>query len=182
MKKIYALSLFFSFALMASAQTFTMNTSLIPGTYNSGGCTGVTDMNNDGLDDIIILDNSFDLSIAYQQTNGSFSVSYFGAVSGEAQWGMCIGDVDNDGHKDIMCGGSYDDVHIVNIDSPSAFEVIDYPWASIFTQGCNLADIDNDGFLDGFLCHDDGHNMILHNSGAGDYTNGQNMMDMVFYP
>jgi hypothetical protein len=182
MKKIYALSLFFSFTLVASAQTFTMNTSLIPGTYNSGGCTGVTDMNNDGLDDIIILDNSYDLSIAYQQTNGSFSVSYFGAVSGEAQWGMCIGDVDNDGHKDIMCGGSYDNVHIVNIDNPSAFEVIDYPWASIFTQGCNLADIDNDGFLDGFLCHDDGHNMILHNNGAGSFTNGQNMMDMVFYP
>jgi hypothetical protein len=139
-------------------------------------------MNNDGLDDIIILDNSRDLSIAYQQADGSFSVSYLGVVSGQAQWGMCIGDVDNDGHKDVMCGGSYDDVHIVNIDGPGIYEVVDYPWASIFTQGCNLADVDNDGFLDGFLCHDDGHNMILHNNGAGDFTNGQNMIDMVFYP
>ena len=182
MKKVYAFSLFFSLALFGSAQTFTMNTSLITNAYNSGGCTGVTDMNNDGLDDMIILDNSFDLSIAYQQTNGSFAISYFGAVSNESQWGMCIGDVDNDGHKDVMCGGSYDDVHVVNIDSPNVFEVMDYPWASIFTQGCNLADIDNDGFLDGFLCHDDGHNMILHNNGATDFTNGQNMMDMVFYP
>jgi hypothetical protein len=95
---------------------------------------------------------------------------------------MCIGDIDNDGHKDVMCGGSYDDVHIVNIDGPGVYEVVDYPWASIFTQGCNLADIDNDGFLDGFLCHDDGHNMILHNNGSGDFTNGQNMIDMVFYP
>ena len=67
MKKIYAFSLFFSLTFVASAQTFTMNSSLIPGTHNSGGCTGVTDMNNDGLDDIVILDNSRDLSIAYQQ-------------------------------------------------------------------------------------------------------------------
>jgi hypothetical protein len=182
MKKIYAFSLFFSFALWGSAQTFTMNTSLITSAYNSGGCTGVADMNNDGLDDIIILDNSRDLSIAYQQADGSFSVSHLGVVSGQSQWGMCIGDVDNDGHKDVMCGGSYDDVHIVNIDGPGVYDVVDYPWASIFTQGCNLADIDNDGFLDGFLCHDDGHNMILHNTGSGDFTNGQNMIDMVFYP
>ncbi|MFN5621519.1 MAG: FG-GAP-like repeat-containing protein [Flavobacteriales bacterium] len=182
MKKIYALSLFSAIAFWGSAQTFTMNNTLVTTAHHSGGCTGVADMNNDGLDDIIILDESTDLSIAYQQADGSFSLSYFGAVSGDSQWGMCIGDVDNDGHKDVMCGGSYDDVHIVNIDGPGSYNVVDYPWASIFTQGCNLADIDNDGYLDGFLCHDDGHNMILHNDGTGDFTNGQNMIDMVFYP
>ena len=182
MKKIYAISLFFSIALLGSAQTFTMNTSLITTSYNSGGCTGVTDMNNDGLDDIVILDNSRDLSIAYQQADGSFSVSYLGAVSGQGQWGMCIGDVDNDGHKDVMCGGSYDDVHIVLIDGPGNYEVVDYAWASIFTQGCNLVDVNNDGLLDGFLCHDDGHNVIMENTGSGSFINGTYMMDMVFYP
>jgi hypothetical protein len=182
MKKIYAFSLFFSVALCSSAQTFTMNTSLITSAYNSGGCTGVTDMNNDGLDDIVILDNSRDLSIAYQQADGSFSVSHLGVVSGQAQWGMCIGDVDNDGHKDVMCGGSYDDVHIVKIDGPGVYEVVDYAWASIFTQGCNLADVNNDGYLDGFLCHDDGHNVIMENTGTGSFTNGTYMIDMVFYP
>jgi hypothetical protein len=182
MKKIYALSLFTSIALWGSAQTFTMDNSLITSAYHSGGCTGVTDMNNDGLDDIVILDQSNDLSIAYQQADGSFSVSHFGSVSNAAQWGMCIGDVDNDGHKDIMCGGAYDDVHIVNIDGPGAYNVVDYPWAAIFTQGCNLADINNDGFLDGFLCHDDGHDVIMENDGTGAFTNGTYMMDMVFYP
>ncbi|MFM7729319.1 MAG: FG-GAP-like repeat-containing protein, partial [Flavobacteriales bacterium] len=91
-------------------------------------------------------------------------------------------DVDNDGHKDIMCGGSYDDVHIVNIDGPGFFQVDDYAWASIFTQGCNLVDVNNDGFLDGFLCHDDGHNMILENDQNGSFINGTYMVDMVFFP
>ncbi len=182
MKKFYALSLFVSMTLWGAAQTFTMNNSLVSPTYNSGGCTGVTDMNNDGLDDIVILDNSRDVSIAYQQADGSFSVSHFGVVSGQSQWGMCVGDIDNDGHKDIMCGGSYDDVHIVNIDGPGIYQVDDYTWANIFTQGCNLADVNNDGFLDGFLCHDDGHNVILENDQTGMFINGTYMMDMVFFP
>jgi len=169
-------------SLSMHAQSFTQNNSLIPATYNSGGCTAVCDMNNDGLDDIVILDNSRDLSIAYQLPGGAFSVSSFGAVSGQSQWGMCVGDVDNDGHKDIMCGGSYDDVHVVNINSSSDYALVDYSWASIFMQGCNLVDINNDGFLDGFACHDDGHNVILLNDGSGQFTNGTSLMDMVFYP
>jgi phenylacetate-coenzyme A ligase PaaK-like adenylate-forming protein len=74
MKKIYALSLFSAIAFWGSAQTFTMNTSLVTTAHHSGGCTGVADMNNDGLDDIIILDESVQLSIAYQQADGSFGV------------------------------------------------------------------------------------------------------------
>jgi len=180
-----AISLFILLSLTffaVSAQSFTQNTSLIPATYNSGGCTGVTDMDNDGLDDIVILDNSRDLSIAYQQVDGSFLISYFGLVSGQSQWGMCIGDVDNDGHKDVMCGGSYDDVHILNIDGPGIYTQTNYAWADIFMQGSNLVDINNDGLLDGFACHDDGHNVILLNEGNGAFSNGTYLIDMVFYP
>jgi hypothetical protein len=182
MKKIYLFLMSVVAVGASNAQTFTNSTGLLPTSYNSGGCTGVVDMNNDGLDDIVILDQSTNLKIAYQQANGSFSVSSFGTVSGGEQWGMCVGDVDNDGHKDVMCGGHYDDVHIVNIDGPGDYVQADYSWASIYMQGCNLADIDNDGWLDGFACHDDGHSAILHNDGTGYMNNGAAMMDLVFYP
>lgn len=183
MKKIYlmALSAILCTSLM-TAQSFTSGSDLIPGTYNSGGCVGVTDMNNDGLDDIIILDQSVDLYVAYQQMDGSFSVSNFGTVSGNGQWGMCVGDVDNDGHKDVMCGGSYDMVHIVDINGPGDYVQVDYAWADIFMQGCNLADINNDGWLDGFACHDDGHSAILQNDGTGHMIDGSALMDLTFYP
>lgn len=182
MKKIYLSVIGVAIACLAGAQSFTNATSMLPANHNSGGCTGVVDMNNDGLDDIVILDQSKALKVAYQQTNGSFSISSFGNVSNENQWGMCVGDVDNDGHKDVMCGGHYDDVHIVDINGPGDFNQADYTWAQIYMQGCNLADIDNDGWLDGFACHDDGHSALLHNNGDGSMSNGAGMIDLVFYP
>jgi hypothetical protein len=182
MRKIYLACMALVTTWTLNAQTFTNSTNLLPGSYNSGGCTGVMDMNNDGLDDIIILDNSTDLKIAYQNANGTFSVSSFGTVSGEAQWGMCVGDVDNDGHKDVMSGGHYDNVHIVNINGVGDYEQIEYSWASVFAQAMNFADINNDGWLDGFVCHDDGHSARLRNTGNGMMEDGSDMMDLMFYP
>lgn len=126
MKKFYLFLMGVVWVGAIQAQSFTNSTSLLPTGYNSGGCTGVVDMNNDGLDDIVILDQSTDLKIAYQQANGTFTVSSFGTVSGTEQWGMCIGDVDNDGHKDVLSGGYYDDVHIVDINGPGDFSQDDY--------------------------------------------------------
>jgi hypothetical protein len=182
MKKIYLSFLGLAIAGMAAAQSFTNASSMIPDTHNSAGCTGVVDMDNDGLDDIVILDQSKNLRIAYQQMDGSFTLSDFGTVSGENQWGMSVGDIDNDGHKDVMCGGHYDDVHVVDINGPGDYEQTDYGWAQVYFQGSSLGDIDNDGWIDGFVCHDDGHNAILHNNGDGSMSNGAGMIDMVFYP
>jgi len=182
MKKLYISAVMMAGTTMAMAQSFTENSSLLTGSYHSGGVTAVTDMNNDGLDDIVIMDQSKNLNIAYQQSNGTFSVSSFGTVASGSQWGMCIGDIDNDGHKDVLSGGYYDDVHIVNINGPGSYAQSDYAWANIFAQGSNFADIDNDGWLDAFVCHDDGHSAILHNDGTGFMTNGASMMDLVFYP
>lgn len=180
MRKLYS---FFSALLISSSllsQTFSVGT--LPGSFNSGNCTGVSDMNNDGLDDIIILDQSKNLKIAYQQANGDFTLHSFGTVSGDSQWGMAIGDVDNDGHKDVICGGHYDQVHYINIDGPGDYVQTNLDWANIYTQGTSLGDIDNDGWLDGFVCHDDGHSAILHNTGTGSFQNGSELIDLVFAP
>jgi hypothetical protein len=104
-------------ALGAQAQTFTNISSSLPGTYNSGNCVGFTDMDNDGLDDLVVLHLSKDLRVLYQQPDGSFSEVAYGAVSTANQWGMTVADFDNNGHKDVFCGGSYDGVHVKRIES-----------------------------------------------------------------
>ena len=182
MKKIYSIAVLALFTTSLMAQSFTMNNSLLPSSYHSGGCTGVTDMDGDGLDDIIVLDESKNLYVLYQQNDGSFDAYSCGTVSGEEQWGMCAGDVDNDGHVDVLCGGYYDNVHVINIDGPGDYTQEDYAWADIFMQGCNLVDINNDGWLDGFACHDDGHSALLRNTGDGTMENGADMIDLTFHP
>jgi len=183
MKALYTAGfLAFFMASTAWGQTFTNSSNLLSQSFTSGGVTGVTDMNNDDLDDLVIMDESENLYLAYQQSDGSFVVEFITSVSNNGQWGMCVGDMDNDGHKDVMCGGSYDGVHIVNINSPSDFTLTDPQNTEIFMQACNFADIDNDGWLDGFACHDDGPSHRFRNNGSGSFINGNDLFDYMVYP
>ena len=69
-------------------------------------------MDNDGLDDIVVLDQSKTVKVLYQDASGGFTEVDYGNVSNSNQWGMTIGDYDNDGHKDVFAGGAYDGVHV----------------------------------------------------------------------
>ena len=128
-----------------SGQTFTTATATRPGTYRSGNCVGFTDMDNDGLDDIVVLDQSKTVRVLYQSADGSFTAVNYGNVSNSNQWGMVIADYDNDGHKDVFSGGSYDGVHVKHIDGIGSSTDEQLGSGQMFMQACNFADIDNDG-------------------------------------
>lgn len=148
------------------AQTFTPQTGVLPGSYNSGGCVGVTDMNNDGSDDIILLDGSNHLKVLYQLP-GAFVEEDYGVLSSAEQWGFTVGDLNNDGHNDVVSGGSYDGVHMVSIGGMGDSEEIGLANGSMFMQDCNMHDVDNDGYLDFFACHDHATSRIWQNDGSG---------------
>lgn len=162
------------------AQSFTNSSALVGATFNSGGCVGVTDMNDDGLDDIIVLHNSRFLRIMYQTENG-FSLSELNTVSGSSQWGMAIGDIANDGHRDVLCGGNFDGTHFVQITEEGQSTLTNLANGSLFMQGCNVVDIDNDGHLDFFACHDVGLSRIWQNDGNGILNPGNNLIDLTDY-
>ncbi|MEO0405607.1 MAG: VCBS repeat-containing protein, partial [Bacteroidota bacterium] len=165
MKKFYLSALGVFACFLSFSQSFTNSNTLLPNDYNSGGCLGVVDMDNDGFDDIILLDNSNELKVLYQTENGFDEMGY-GTVSGASQWGMAIGDCNNDGHADVFCGGSYDGVRIVNISEPGVYTQNELNNGSMFMQGANLMDIDADGDLDAFGCHDDATERIWVNDGG----------------
>jgi len=171
MKKLYVLALALVSFASASAQTFTAGT--LPGSFYSGGVTGVWDMNNDGLNDIVVMDQSKTLRILYQQSNGSFTQVNAGTQLGSSQWGMTVGDIDNDGYGDVISGGGYDNLHVYNIDAAGTAVETTLP-VGIFTQACTLGDMDNDGWLDFFACHDDGASNMWRNDGAGNMVHQAN--------
>jgi glutamine amidotransferase-like uncharacterized protein len=182
MKALFAAGILALCSVTTVWSQFTNSSSLLTQTFNSGGVTGVTDLNNDGLDDLVIMHQSRNLYVGYQQPDGSFDFHFIAAVSQDSQWGMCVGDIDNDGHKDVMCGGSYDDVKVVNINSPTDLEVLTPQNVGIFMQACNFGDINNDGWLDGFACHDDGASHRFRNNGSGSFINGNDLFDYNVYP
>ena len=75
MLKNYALA---AAALLIAAHgfaqpSFTDGTTILGHVAHSGGCMAVTDMDDDGLDDVIQLDNSKHVHVLYQETDGSFT-------------------------------------------------------------------------------------------------------------
>jgi len=169
-----------AFAGLTQAQSFSNASSLLPNDYNSGNCVGFTDMNNDGYDDIVVLDQSKTIKVLYQDGAGTFEEFDYGDVSSNNQWGMTIGDYDNDGHKDIFAGGAYDGVHVKHIDAVGVFSDFDLDNGYMFMQACNFADIDGDGQLDAFGCHDDALSRMWRGNGTAlDYD--QELIDLTSY-
>lgn len=137
---------------------------------SSGVAIAIADMNSDGFDDIVRLGNTDALEIEYQQPDGSFAHFIYGNLPGDA-WGMAIGDIDRNGYPDIFAGGAYDGLKILFAnDTGDDFDFTMMMNPSVFTQCVNFADIDNNGTLDLFVCHDDGLSAPLNNDGAGNFT------------
>lgn len=120
-------------SLQGAAQPqFTNGTAMLAHAASSGGCMAVTDMDGDGLDDVVQLDNSRHVYVLYQEADGSFTAVDHGAVSSSSQWGWAMADLDNDGHKDICSAGNFDGVHLLKITARGSFSLINLNGPSIF--------------------------------------------------
>jgi hypothetical protein len=163
------LTLLFLAPALTFGQTFTLSTGILSDqSAHSGGCVGIADMDGDGYDDLILLDQSKHLYIDYQNANGTFNSYDMGVASSSSQWGMAAGDVDNDGHKDFLSGGNGDGVHLLRISGRGqASSWTNLNNGTMFMQCANMADINNDGWLDAFGCHDTNAPRIWLNNGAG---------------
>lgn len=146
----------------------------------SGAPMAVVDMNGDGLDDIVRLDDTEDLVIDYQTgSNMAFSGYSYGPTFG-SQWSICVADVDGNGYNDILTGGAYNGLKLLKANATGTdytLEVINI--LPIFLQGSNFADINNDGNIDIFACHDDGVSQAYRNNGSGGFTYDPEMIDPV---
>lgn len=180
MKKLILFTFTFVLTTGAFSQfTFSNGTSYLPTSFVLGEHPiAITDFNGDGFDDIVVLD---DFIIFFQgPDSGMFTELDLGYSDGSSAWGMCAGDFDNDGYTDILYGGSFNGLSVVK---RSAF--INYYTRTnhdesdfmIFLQGVNFADIDNDGFLDIFACHDVGPSRVYLGDGAGGFERNTEIID-----
>ncbi len=133
---------------------------------NSEFPIGIADLNDDGLDDIIRLDAGRFLTFELQKPGAKFMELPFGALSAEEQWQVCVADVDKNGWKDVLISGYNEGINLL-MNNELNFDLVHFP-DTFFSQGANFSDIDNDGFIDAFICNDTGTNRILMNNGLGE--------------
>ena len=125
----------------------------------------VTDMDGDKIDDIVGV-SSNNLRVNYQRTGGTFTTTDYAipGVSEMPTWSMAAGDYNRDGQTDVILG-SGQGLSIWKSNGSTNYTNIT-PGNYIFCQRTNFADLNNDGNLDIFSCHDIAPNCYYLNAGG----------------
>lgn len=179
-KTLLSIFLFSPLFIFAQTVSFTDGSSLLPSATVSDHAVGITDMNGDGLDDIIRMNSNGStqtIYVAAQEGVGEdFSEFIIGTMdvpgTGSADaWGLCVADLDHNGRNDFISGGFYNGIYIFKSNADNTaydtdIELID----EVYVQGMSASDIDNDGFVDLFICDDVEISQMLTNDGSGNMS------------
>jgi hypothetical protein len=155
--------------------TFTPNPISTTGSYD----IALVDLNNDFLDDVVSV-SSNNINVHYQLEGGGFENVNIPTTTAEnlPTWSLSAGDFDANGYNDLLYGGSSGVTFMKANDDGTAYTQISYP-EFVFSQRSNFVDINNDGNLDAFMCHDFEANVYYINDGDGNLTFYQGQTDIL---
>ncbi len=163
-----------------SDETSLLNTAGVGSSpFTSGVAMCVCDMNGDGRDDIVRIQNATTVSIEYQTTpDAAFDHMVFGST-GLSVWAVAAADFDQNGLNDLYLGGSGAGLEIWEAvpGSPPGYRRSILPDRDIFSQGAVFADINNDGLPDIFACDDNDDPHKYAGNGDGTFSLDQNLID-----
>lgn len=156
--------------------TFTNQSELLGEVVGDSYEDCTVDMNNDNLDDIVRITNGH-LYIDYQQPDGTFvQVDFEMNFQVYPTWSMCAGDLNGDGYNDLCLGSGSAVSFVYSNNNGTEYSEIAHP-EYIFSQRTTMADIDNDGDLDAFVCHDVDQSHPYRNDGTGNMTEDQTLIE-----
>jgi hypothetical protein len=165
-----SLILTFLFACGVSAAmaqfAFTNANSMFASQTHSGCAVSVVDVNNDGLDDLLIMDQSTDLVLKLQTRTGSFTSYVLGQVQGSEVWGMAAADVDKNGWKDVVTGSGAAMLVMLGWNGTTVTSTITQLPGNYFVQNVLFGDFNNDGWVD-LEVNDDNDYAKIYENNAG---------------
>ena len=145
---------------------FTTNPINTTGSYD----IALVDLNGDFLDDVVSV-SADNLNVHYQLASGGFNMSNIATpvVDNSPDWSLAAGDFDRNGYNDLVYGG-YGGVTFMKANSTGTAYTEISGSEYVFSQRTNFVDINTDGHLDAFVCHDVQANVYYINDGSGDLT------------
>lgn len=150
----------------------------------TGTTMALVDMNGDFLDDIVSV-SATNIQVHQQNTNAPFTINNYATTSAQntPSWSLSIGDFNADGYNDLLYGGGSGVTFMKSNGLGTGYTQVSGP-EYVFSQRSNFVDLNNDGHLDAFVCHDvapnvyylnDGNgNLSFNQGGLGDHPNGGN--------
>lgn len=145
--------------IVQDAIEFTHQNINTTGTYK----TCVVDMDGDFLDDIVTVSNG-NIRIYKQQDNFSETLINITATY-MPSWSIAAGDIDKNGKNDLLFGNG-SGVTFMKANTAGTAYTQTSGSQYIFSQRSNFVDINNDGHLDAFVCHDVDPNIRYINNGT----------------
>nr|WP_321221404.1 FG-GAP-like repeat-containing protein [uncultured Psychroserpens sp.] len=146
-----------------SPVTFSSQASGTTGSYK----IAVVDMNGDFLDDLVSI-SSTNVNIREQNSSGGFTTKNIETTSADfpPTWSLSAADYDRNGYTDLLYGATNGVTFMRANSTGTGFTEISGP-EDVFSQRSNFVDINNDGNLDAFMCHDVAPNVYYLNDGSG---------------
>lgn len=157
----------FDFSLTETPPSQSLVSFTSSGITLSGSAYCITDMDGDHLDDVVGV-NGTNINMHFQQPGGSFLSTDVATTQADntASWSLCAGDLDGNGFNDLLYGGGSGVTFMMANSDGTSFTEISGP-EYVFSQRSNMVDINGDGNLDAFVCHDVQPNVFYMNDGFG---------------
>ena len=157
----------FTFSTQAPARiNFNPQPIAVSGPYDMA----VVDMDGDFLDDIVTVSSS-NINIQKQNNDGSFTNINIATPNADylPSWSIAAADFDANGKTDLLYGAG-SGVSFMQASNDGMSFTQQSTTQYTFSQRSNFVDINNDGNLDAFVCHDVEPNVYFINDGAGNLT------------
>ena len=146
--------------------TFTPNSTPATQFYD----IALVDLNGDFLDDVVSV-GSTTINVSYQLPGGGFNNVDITTTPANflPTWSLAAGDFDANGYNDLLYAAGNGVTFMRANSNGTGYTEISGP-EDIFSQRSNFVDINNDGHLDAFVCHDVEANVYYINDGSGNLT------------
>lgn len=175
MKQLFVLFLIVFFLTLLSIKGQCQAEYIVENSYFSQTKSTISmvtaDLNGDMTDDLILFDKGKHIKIKLNNALNEKWKEVKGPENSGFKWASVVVDFNNDGYKEIVCGTVADTIQIFSYNYEND-QFLPY-WKAdrkIYIQNINAIDINTDGFLDIFLCYDNGESVIYMNDKNGGFT------------